>query len=237
MLSDGSSTYLYGLDRIAQKNVVGWQYYQPDALGSVRQVVNAAGTVIQARNYEPFGKQLSAAGNPLTKYAFTGEWQDPTGQIYLRARYYDPATGRFLSKDPFRGIILIPLTLNPYPYALDNPLNILDPTGKRGTCLDCGPGNLEPTPPNPQIGTLVLVGIPITIGIYLTEVGLAWIESHLAPIAGSSPVIGVPLELLFIFAGIFLIDVDVAYWIYTYRVYQDPCTKQYLELIPPWGLE
>jgi len=94
VLSDGSSTYLYGLGRIAQQNVVGWQYYFDDALGSVRQLVNAAGMVIQARSYQPFGKQLSAAGNPLTKYGFTAEWTDPTNLLYLRARYYDPATGR-----------------------------------------------------------------------------------------------------------------------------------------------
>ena len=130
VLRDGSNTYLYGLGRIAQQNVVGRQYYQPDALGSVRQLVNAAGTVIQPRSYEPFGKQLSAAGNPLTKYAFTGEWQDPTGLIFLRARYYDPVTGRFTSKDPVQGSLSLPGTLNPYTYAVNNPLRYTDPSGE-----------------------------------------------------------------------------------------------------------
>jgi RHS repeat-associated protein len=130
VLSDGSSTYLYGLDRIAQQNIVGWQYYQQDALGSVRQLVNAAGTVIQSRSYEPFGKQFGVAGNPLTKYGFTGEWTDPTNLIYLRARYYDPATGRFLSKDPVRGFASLPQTLNPYTYAVNNPLRYTDPSGE-----------------------------------------------------------------------------------------------------------
>jgi hypothetical protein len=72
-LSDGSSTYLYGLDRIGQQNIVGRQYYFGDALGSVRQLANPAGTVIQARSYQPFGVQFGAAGNPLTKYGYTGE--------------------------------------------------------------------------------------------------------------------------------------------------------------------
>ena len=53
--------------------MVGRQYYLGDAFGSVRQLVNPAGTVIQTRSYEPFGKQLSAAGNLLTKYGFTGK--------------------------------------------------------------------------------------------------------------------------------------------------------------------
>ena len=105
ILSDGSNTYLYGPStgsgwRIAQQNIVGRQYYLGDALGSVRQLVNPIGAVILARSYEPFGKQLSTAGNPLTKYGYTGEWTNPTNLVYLRARYYDPATGRFLSKDP-----------------------------------------------------------------------------------------------------------------------------------------
>jgi RHS repeat-associated protein len=134
-LSDGSNTYLYGPSTgsgggIAQQNIVGRQYYLGDALGSVRQLANPAGTVIQARSYEPFGKQLSTAGNPLSKYAFTGEQQDPTGLIYLRARYYDPATGRFISKDPVRGLASLPQTLNPYTYAINNPVRYTDPSGQ-----------------------------------------------------------------------------------------------------------
>jgi RHS repeat-associated protein len=130
VLSDGSNTYLYGLDRIGQQNIVGWQYYFGDALGSVRQLANPAGTIIQARNYEAFGKPLGAAGNPLTKYGYTGEWSDATNLIYLRARYYDPATGRFLSKDPVRGLASLPQTLNPYTYAINNPIQYIDPSGK-----------------------------------------------------------------------------------------------------------
>jgi len=114
VLSDGGNTYLYGLDRIAQQNIVGRQYYLGDALGSVRQLTNAVGSVTLARSYEPFGKLLSTAGNPLTRYGYTGEWTDPTSLVYLRARYYDPATGRFLSKDPYIGMITLPITLDPY---------------------------------------------------------------------------------------------------------------------------
>jgi hypothetical protein len=65
ILSDGSNTYLYSLNRIAQQNLVGRQYYLGDALGSVMQLVNPVGAMIQARSYEPFGKQLSTAGNSL----------------------------------------------------------------------------------------------------------------------------------------------------------------------------
>jgi len=50
-----------------------------------------------------------------------------TGFVYLRARYYDPATGQFLSRDP-----LVALTRAPYAYAAGNPLNQTDPTGLCG---------------------------------------------------------------------------------------------------------
>ncbi|WP_084001742.1 RHS repeat-associated core domain-containing protein [Anaerolinea thermolimosa] len=61
---------------------------------------------------------------------FTGEWHDPTDLIYLRARYYAPQWGRFLTRDPFPGILSQPATLNPYPYALNNPLRFTDPSGE-----------------------------------------------------------------------------------------------------------
>jgi len=51
------------------------------------------------------------------------------GLIYLRARYYDPATGRFLSKDPAGGKLSSPVTQNKYVYAGNNPVNGGDPTG------------------------------------------------------------------------------------------------------------
>jgi RHS repeat-associated protein len=130
VLSDGSNTYLYGLDRISQQNVVGLQYYLGDALGSMRQLTNAVGSVTLARGYEPFGKLLSSAGNPLTKYGYTGEWTDPTNLVYLRARYYDPAMGRFLSEDPVRGFATLPQTFNPYTYAINNPVRHTDPSGE-----------------------------------------------------------------------------------------------------------
>ena len=64
--------------------------------------------------------------------------------IYLRARYYDPATGRFLSKDPVRGLIALPSTLNLYSYAVNNPINFVDPSG-----LSNRPG--DPPPPTLDI--------------------------------------------------------------------------------------
>src|SRR5208337_1387713 len=52
------------------------------------------------------------------------------GLYYLRARYYNPATGRFLSRDPKEGWIDDPATLHKYLYANGDPVNALDPTGR-----------------------------------------------------------------------------------------------------------
>jgi RHS repeat-associated protein len=65
--------------------------------------------------------------NPLL---YRGERFDPTlGQYYLRARFYDPGTGRFTAMDPFRGYSSNPRTLHKYLYTHGNPVNGIDPTG------------------------------------------------------------------------------------------------------------
>ncbi len=66
----------------------------------------------------------------LTSYGFTGEQSDASGLTYLRARYYNPATGTFTSRDPFGGVLTQPATLNAYTYALNNPLRYTDPSGE-----------------------------------------------------------------------------------------------------------
>ncbi len=52
------------------------------------------------------------------------------GLLYLRARCYDPAIGRFLSEDPFPGYAGFPQTQHPYVYVGNNPINLTDPSGK-----------------------------------------------------------------------------------------------------------
>jgi RHS repeat-associated protein len=143
VLADGTNTYLYGTGRIAQYDASGAEYFLADALGSVRQLTDSTGVVGMSKVYEPFGEVLNDAGGVATGYGFTGEWTDPTGLIYLRARYYDAATGRFLSKDVWPGDYTKPLSLNGWNYAEGNSINHTDPSGM---CLDedmdgrCDPG-------------------------------------------------------------------------------------------------
>ena len=132
VLSDGSNTYLYGAGRIGELQPAGFAYHLGDALGSVRQLADATGTVTLARSFEPFGSVLSISSiDDHTAYGFTGEWADATELMYLRARYIDSTTGRFLQADSWRGDSRNPQTLNKYVYALNNPLRWTDPSGTR----------------------------------------------------------------------------------------------------------
>jgi len=101
-----------------------------DAQGSVRFLTDSSGNVVTSYTYTPYGTATSttASTNP---YQYTSENSDSeTNLTYLRARYYDPTTGRFISRDPVRGTLDNPITQNPYVYALDNPTTYSDPSGE-----------------------------------------------------------------------------------------------------------
>jgi RHS repeat-associated protein len=104
-------------------------YYHADGIGSVIALSNQSGAKVESIGYDPFGNANSASivGNP---YLFTGRTYDAeTGLYYYRARYYDPRLGRFLSPDPIghRGGV------NLYAYVVNNPVNLVDPTGWAAT--------------------------------------------------------------------------------------------------------
>ncbi len=63
-------------------------------------------------------------------YGYTGEYSgDSTDLVYLRARYYLPELGRFLTKDTWDGNPAEPISLNDWIYVNGNPINLSDPTG------------------------------------------------------------------------------------------------------------
>lgn len=105
-------------------------YYLFDGLGSVVGLTDNEGEIVQQNEYDGFGN-LKQEGNKVKQpYAFTGRELDKETWLYFyRARYYDPAVGRFISRDPFRGFLDIPVSLNQYTYALSNPVRYNDPDG------------------------------------------------------------------------------------------------------------
>lgn len=125
--SDGNTVeYMNGgLDyKLRQTSSSGGSlYYLQDHLGSTAALTDSSGSVVERQQYSPFGE---SSGSSLTRFGFTGRESDPeTGLLYYRARWYDPAQGRFISQDP-AGVIG---GFNFYAYAGNNPLSFVDPMG------------------------------------------------------------------------------------------------------------
>jgi RHS repeat-associated protein len=105
------------------------EYFLGDALGSVRQLVNASGTITLGKSYTPYGEVRSTAGSGTSPFAYTGEQMDVSGLTYLRSRYYSGGTGRFISRDTWDGNANMPMSFNRWNYVDSNPINRVDPTG------------------------------------------------------------------------------------------------------------
>ena len=116
-------------------------YYRLDSHGNVTDLLTHTGDEIKTYTYNPYGKEkpfsINPAGNETILYhwknetenthnpfRYCGEYYDEeSGLIYLRNRYYDPSIGRFISED------LIKDGLNWYAYCGGNPINYVDPWG------------------------------------------------------------------------------------------------------------
>ena len=124
-----TGSYVYGLNLIEAFQPLSNDFYQYDGLGSVTLRTDIKGRAETAYLYDAWGNAILPAP-PTNPFRFTGEALDPgTGFYYLRARYYDPSTGRFISRDPAQGTASFPLSLNRYDYVLSNPLRFADPSG------------------------------------------------------------------------------------------------------------
>lgn len=151
-------------------------FYHLDGQGNVSHLTDASGTAACSYRYDSFGR-TQACQNVVNPYTFVGrEYDGESGLYYMRARYYDPVTGRFVSSDPLdlTGVLMtaqderarltllpvsaaapasgtgtdllrVPQQLNPYSYALNNPVAFRDPSG-----LKCG-------------------GVHVTLGLYATD--------------------------------------------------------------------
>ncbi|MBI4321467.1 MAG: hypothetical protein HY675_23490 [Chloroflexi bacterium] len=128
-------------------------YYHFDRTGSTLALTDASGSVSDLYAYDPYGRLLARQGSNPQPFTFVGQWgvrqEGSSGALYqMRARYYDAATGRFLSRDPVWPQTADPLQINPYPYAANDPVGYMDPTGWAPIFSgrpDLGTSNLGPT--------------------------------------------------------------------------------------------
>ncbi|WP_200348937.1 RHS repeat-associated core domain-containing protein, partial [Halochromatium glycolicum] len=105
--------------------------YHQDGHNSVVATTDAAtGALVATQGYGPWGNPNAAltSGPPIPTYGYTGREPDATGLVHYRARYYHPHIGRFTQPDPLGFIDGV----NRYAYALNSPVNFLDPTGTVG---------------------------------------------------------------------------------------------------------
>jgi len=131
--TDGNISYAYGLGRISGSSDKDDFFYHYDGLGSVVALSAQNGRPSAGYFYDAWGKSvLTIAGEfgRRNKFRFTGEALDPGTELYfLRARYYDAVTGRFITPDPAPGFLCVPGSLNRFEYVLGNPVRFADPSG------------------------------------------------------------------------------------------------------------
>jgi RHS repeat-associated protein len=139
LLNDGSINYIYGPGGLPIEQISGTTptYYHHDQLGSTRMLTNASGEATGTFTYSAYGALTGKTGTQTTPFGFAGQYTNASGLQYLRARTYDPATGQFLSKDPAA-------EAPSYGYAEENPLGLVDPSGKCGISPDEWLGDVTP---------------------------------------------------------------------------------------------
>jgi len=106
-------------------------YYDFDALGNAVGITDPMGIYLNEYSYLPFGEILSSTETVANPFEYVGQWGvmgEGNGLAFMRARYYSPGEGRFLSRDPV-GVQIQKTNL--YAYAENNPISLVDPTGLR----------------------------------------------------------------------------------------------------------
>jgi len=124
--------YDHGLGLVSRRDQSGsTAYYTFDAIGNTEQLVTVAGTIADEYAYSPFGMLLKQTETIPNTFQFVGEYgvmKENNELDFMRARYYDSQTGRFVSPDPIR---TNSGDSNPYRYAVNSPIMKIDPMGLR----------------------------------------------------------------------------------------------------------
>ena len=146
---DFQRSYTYGDSLLAEStNATNAYYYLTDSIGSTANLIRHNGDVKWTYTYEPFGalrSETSGGSAPLNLMRFAGERIDQGGDLYnLRARMFDPETGRFFQEDPIQSLTGVPRD-GSYVYVRNQPTVAVDPSelwclihSSNGGCLAGG---------------------------------------------------------------------------------------------------
>ncbi len=165
--------YIRGINLIASAGS-STNYHLYNAHGDVVQLTNSSGTVTKTYDYDAFGVEVSPTASDTNPFRYAGEYYDKeTGTYYLRARYYSPGLGRFLSEDTYRGNASDPLSLHLYTYCHNNPVMWIDPSGHaklhwNGSYYTYQANNKTMDAFNAFMGAIPIVGLGVLLGKAIT---------------------------------------------------------------------
>jgi RHS repeat-associated protein len=108
----------------------GTYYYLFDELGSIVGLTDSSGSLVNTYQYDPYGNLTSSTGKVANPWRYAGGYYDAnTGLYKFGIRYYDPSTGRWTQRDPVGGSLQELTKANPYVYAGNDPVNMVDTGG------------------------------------------------------------------------------------------------------------
>ena len=127
--------YFFGAGITAKYNYANgvksdYNYYRKNAHGDVVSITDASANNVKTYRYDAFGVEKNIDESDVNVFRYCGEYFDTESDtIYLRARYYSPDNGRFITRDSVSGSAGDPLSLNLYTYCHNNPILNCDPSG------------------------------------------------------------------------------------------------------------
>ena len=120
--------FAQGEQRIVSGTTTNY-FYTQDHLGSIREMIDASGTIQARYSYDPYGRTTLVSGTNLATFQYAGMYMHQTSGLYLTMfRAYDPNTARWLARDPLGERA----SLNLYSYVYSDPINMVDPLGLIG---------------------------------------------------------------------------------------------------------
>lgn len=160
--------YVFGFSIIAREYNSQTEFYFQDAHGDVKTLTNLVGDVVKRYTYNAYGDELDEDENDTNPFRYFGQYYDiDSGFYYLRARYYNPHTMRFINADIYLGELDDPLSLNRYLYCVGNPILFVDYTGNRPQYheWDHAPGMYYFNASDKDYDILVIIAETSTLGL------------------------------------------------------------------------